>query len=339
MRTTVRPRRAAAALAVLLAAVVVLLPQHVGAWRPCAVLRLRTVSFHSRRSPFSLVHRELRRVVVLVDYSGHAQFNSIYMLCPNVGPVFLHPGMKHPFDVGGGNSHVVDYLGNVIAYQASGYDTAVAGLIDVEALRQLRVMNLNSNWIKDLRTEIFARGHVPRPPTFSSLMCAEVAGAARPAGHKAPRYGRQRKRLALTHAWAHRPLNLRAGARGEGFLAAKRGTAGLGAAGPGPPPTRRGCTAVAWRAERARRTRRAYLARVSRSGPNGSRERRNGSPHVQPRGGRAGAVRPALAREASAERALDLAPLHRVFGGKERDRLAAAAHAPSATRAVGEPIG
>ena len=31
----------------------------------------------------------------------------------------------------------------------------VAAIIDVEALRNFRVMNLNSNWTKDLRTEIF----------------------------------------------------------------------------------------------------------------------------------------------------------------------------------------
>jgi beta-ureidopropionase len=67
----------------------------------------------------------------------------------------VHPGMNHPFDVGSGNSHIVDYLGNVVAYQASGYNTAVAAIIDIEQLRQFRVMNLNSNWIKDLRTEVF----------------------------------------------------------------------------------------------------------------------------------------------------------------------------------------
>jgi beta-ureidopropionase len=93
----------------------------------------------------------------MIQNRGHAQFNSLYMVCPNVGPVFLHPGMRHPFDIGGGNSHIVDYLGNVVAYQASGYNTAVAAMIDIEALRQFRVMNLNSNWIKDLRTEIFAK--------------------------------------------------------------------------------------------------------------------------------------------------------------------------------------
>jgi beta-ureidopropionase len=93
----------------------------------------------------------------MIQNQGHAQFNTLYMVCPNVGPVYLHPGMKHPFDVGGGNSHIVDYLGNVVAYQSSGYNTAVAAIIDIEQLRQFRVMNLNSNWIKDLRTEVFRK--------------------------------------------------------------------------------------------------------------------------------------------------------------------------------------
>jgi hypothetical protein len=88
---------------------------------------------------------------------GHAQFNSLYMICPNVGPVFLHPQMKHPIDIAGGSSHIVDYYGNIMSYSASGYNTMVAAILDIEALRQFRVMNLNSNWMKDLRTEVFRK--------------------------------------------------------------------------------------------------------------------------------------------------------------------------------------
>ena len=91
----------------------------------------------------------------MVQNRGHAQFNSLYMICPNVGPVYLHPKMKHPIDIAGGNSHIVDYTGNIMSYSASGYNTMVAAIIDIEALRQFRVMNLNSNWMKDLRTELF----------------------------------------------------------------------------------------------------------------------------------------------------------------------------------------
>jgi predicted amidohydrolase len=93
----------------------------------------------------------------MIQNQAHAHFNSLYMICPNIGPVFLHPGMKHPFDIAGGHSHIVDYMGSVVSYSPSGYNTAVAATVDIEALRQFRVRNLNSNWIKDLRTEIFRK--------------------------------------------------------------------------------------------------------------------------------------------------------------------------------------
>jgi len=93
----------------------------------------------------------------LVQNRGHAQFNSVYMICPNVGPIYVHPRMKHPIDVAGGSSHIVDYVGNIISYSPSGSNTMVAAIIDIEALRQFRVMNLNSNWLKDLRTELFSK--------------------------------------------------------------------------------------------------------------------------------------------------------------------------------------
>src|SRR5438552_9554965 len=48
-------------------------------------------------------------------------------------------------------------MGNVVSYSTSGYNTFVTGTVDIEALRQFRVMNLNSNWIKDLRTEVFRK--------------------------------------------------------------------------------------------------------------------------------------------------------------------------------------
>ena len=93
----------------------------------------------------------------LLQNRAHAHFNNVYVLAPNVGPVFAHPRMRHPIDVGGGQSHIVDYMGNVVSYSTSGYNTFVTGTIDIEALRQFRVMNLNSNWMKDLRTEVFRR--------------------------------------------------------------------------------------------------------------------------------------------------------------------------------------
>lgn len=93
----------------------------------------------------------------MVQNRGHAEFNTLYLLCPNVGPVYIHPNIQHPFNVGGGNSHIVDYRGEIISYQASSNNTMVAAVIDIEALRQFRAMNLNSNWMKDLRTELFKK--------------------------------------------------------------------------------------------------------------------------------------------------------------------------------------
>lgn len=92
----------------------------------------------------------------MVQNRGHAQFNSVYMLCPNAGPVYLSPASRHPVDIAGGNGHIVDYQGNIMSHASSGANTIISGIIDIEALRQFRVMNLNSNWLKDLRTELFA---------------------------------------------------------------------------------------------------------------------------------------------------------------------------------------
>lgn len=93
----------------------------------------------------------------MIQNRAHADFNSVYMLCPNIGPVYLSPSSKHPIDIGGGNGHIVDYRGNITSHASSGANTIVASMIDIEALRQFRTMNLNSNWMKDLRTEIFAK--------------------------------------------------------------------------------------------------------------------------------------------------------------------------------------
>jgi len=93
----------------------------------------------------------------LLQNRAHAHFNNVYMICPNVGPVYVHPQMEHPYDIAGGNSHIVDYQGSVLGHTASGANTFVAGIVDIEALRQFRTMNLNSNWMKDLRTEVFRR--------------------------------------------------------------------------------------------------------------------------------------------------------------------------------------
>ena len=93
----------------------------------------------------------------MIQNRAHAEFNSLYMLCPNTGPVYLGAASKHPVDIAGGNSHIVDYRGQVVSFSASTTNTSVAATIDIEALRQFRAMSLNNNWLKDLRVELFRR--------------------------------------------------------------------------------------------------------------------------------------------------------------------------------------
>jgi predicted amidohydrolase len=91
----------------------------------------------------------------MVQNRGHADFNTVYMLCPNIGPVYLSASSRHPIDIAGGNGHMIGYRGEVLSHSASGNNTILSAIIDIEALRQFRAMNLNSNWMKDLRTELF----------------------------------------------------------------------------------------------------------------------------------------------------------------------------------------
>ena len=93
----------------------------------------------------------------MIQNQGHAEFNSLYMICPNIGPVYPHPKAEFPANISGGNSHIVDYRGEIMSYQNNNANTFVAAILDVEALRSFRTMNMNSNWLKDLRTELFKK--------------------------------------------------------------------------------------------------------------------------------------------------------------------------------------
>jgi predicted amidohydrolase len=93
----------------------------------------------------------------MIQNQGHAEFNTLYMVCPNIGPVYPHPKAPFPANISGGNSHIVDYRGEIMSYQSNNSNTFVAAIIDIEGLRNFRAMNLNSNWLKDLRTELFKK--------------------------------------------------------------------------------------------------------------------------------------------------------------------------------------
>jgi len=93
----------------------------------------------------------------MIQNQGHAEFNTVYMICPNIGPVYPHPKTPFPANISGGNSHIVDYRGEIMSHTNNNANTFVAAILDIEALRNFRTMNLNSNWLKDLRVELFKK--------------------------------------------------------------------------------------------------------------------------------------------------------------------------------------
>jgi predicted amidohydrolase len=143
----------------------------------------------------------------LLQNRAHAHFNNVYMVCPNIGPTYLHHGSSHAYDMSGGNAHIVDYQGDVIGQTVSCENTFVTGLIDIEALRNFRAMNLNSNWLKDLRTELFR--HMYDEPIHPANLWIEDA----PKSHAEVDaiYRKNIRRLVARQAWTL-PTYLHAGA-------------------------------------------------------------------------------------------------------------------------------
>lgn len=84
---------------------------------------------------------------------AHAMFNQAWVVAPNLGPEIRPDGSMQ--DLFGGQSMIVNPRGQIVAKQqgwTSG-DSFVCTVIDVEALRRIRVANGLYNQFKDLRTE------------------------------------------------------------------------------------------------------------------------------------------------------------------------------------------
>jgi predicted amidohydrolase len=87
---------------------------------------------------------------------AHAMFNQVYVIAPNLGPDIQKDGGV--IDLFGGRSMIVNQRGAIVAEQkgwTSG-DSFVATIIDIEALRRVRIANGLYNQFKDLRTEQYA---------------------------------------------------------------------------------------------------------------------------------------------------------------------------------------
>ena len=61
-----------------------------------------------------------------------------------------------PIDPFGGHSMIVDYRGQIVGSQRyGGVSTSVCGPVNIEALRHHRATSPWTNWMKDLRTELY----------------------------------------------------------------------------------------------------------------------------------------------------------------------------------------
>jgi len=84
---------------------------------------------------------------------AHAMFNQAWVVAPNLGPEVKPDGSMQ--ELFGGQSMIVNPRGQIVAKQqgwTSG-DSFVCTVIDIEALRRIRVANGLFNQFKDLRTE------------------------------------------------------------------------------------------------------------------------------------------------------------------------------------------
>ena len=90
-----------------------------------------------------------------IQSRARALDNNMYVVAPNVGTFYLLPESPIPIDTFGGRSFIINYKGQIVGRQDyGGGSTYVAGVIDVEALRDHRARAQWDNWMKDLRTEL-----------------------------------------------------------------------------------------------------------------------------------------------------------------------------------------
>jgi hypothetical protein len=68
--------------------------------------------------------------------------NSCYIVAPNFGPYYTTSGSRHPYDVSGGNSMIVDYLGRLVRRTKTTNAAIVPGDIDITKLRHWRASGM-----------------------------------------------------------------------------------------------------------------------------------------------------------------------------------------------------
>jgi predicted amidohydrolase len=91
-----------------------------------------------------------------IQSRARALDNNLYVVAPNTGTYFLTPESEWPVDTFGGRSFIFDFRGRIVGkHEYGGGSSYVAGVIDIEALRDHRARSQWTNWMKDLRTELY----------------------------------------------------------------------------------------------------------------------------------------------------------------------------------------
>lgn len=91
-----------------------------------------------------------------IQTRARALDNNMFVIAPNMGTYHLTADSETPIDTFGGRSLIVDYRGQIVGRQDyGGVSTSVCGPVNVEALRHHRQSSSWTNWMKDLRTELY----------------------------------------------------------------------------------------------------------------------------------------------------------------------------------------
>lgn len=65
--------------------------------------------------------------------------NLCYVIAPNFGPYYTHPGVDAPYSLAGGHSMIIDYRGNIVRKADHGNEAFVPGEINIKNLRDYRL--------------------------------------------------------------------------------------------------------------------------------------------------------------------------------------------------------
>jgi len=91
-----------------------------------------------------------------IQSRARALDNNMYVVAPNMGTYYLYPDSDTPIDCFGGRSYIINYKGQIVGRQDyGGSSTYCSGVIDIEAMRDHRARSQWSNWMKDIRTELY----------------------------------------------------------------------------------------------------------------------------------------------------------------------------------------